>query len=297
MRAFEDLCNFPTYLRESVKIGQKSQVKPPIGVLIYCVRGLSIVGELLQTLGEIYSDIPFVLLSEIEPPKYLNKDWLIIWISSQIAPEADLTIFKEFRKIGSTIVAIGSSSQLDNIKNEKVFAKFKFPEGFNEMGSFYHVIGYLLGIFSNLLNINIADLIKNLEKHKELINTKYYQNKLKNINDELKEKHIAILSSDKLRSVNRRFRYQLNKNSGIHASSFTVPDFSHNAIVAYEGKFNESVLVFVINFKGEFHSVHDHFNFILNTLPVPKVEFPVDELDMLTANLILAVDLDLISSS
>lgn len=207
------------------------------GVKNVCVGGMggsSISGDILKTMAENHSSIPFYVVRDYNLPEFVDKNTFMVIISYSGNTEETLSLFRQVKGRTKKILCITSNGTLADESEKNDIPLLEIPKGYPPRAA----IGFL---FFPLLQILIdSRIIKTEEdiisKTAEVLEEEKDTAKswAEEISGKLKEKLPFIYSTYKYRAVARRWSTQINENSKSLAHWAVFSELDHNEIVGWE---------------------------------------------------------------
>jgi glucose/mannose-6-phosphate isomerase len=270
------------------------------GLVICGMGGSAIAGDYIQTLAKENSEIPVIIYRGYNPPKFIDSDWTVIVISYSGNTEETLTCLNHFIQQKNTIYLISSGGKFEEKASKHNLSFIPVEKNLQPREAFYHIFGTLLSVVYKSLNLDleINQIGPSIMSHNtELKN---------NIRDDLDlvcknilGKQIMILGSENFFCVGLRFRCQLNENSKLHAACYQLPEFSHNAIIGYDGNYNQNIAMIILNYKFDNNRTKIHMDFANKLLEGKNNnylrQFIIDSRHILVSLLTVTAELDYIS--
>ena len=264
---FEELFNYSIISGESYTIGKRYAIDIKHGLVICGMGGSTIAGDIIQALASNTSPVPVVIHKGYVPPKFINKHWDVIIISYSGNTEETLSSFHHILSKTKRISVITSGGKLSDFSTKYSVPFILIKPGLQPRFAFYRIFGILLGMLHSNFEINCTGFPENLKAHCQLLQTSKYRESLHQKGRKLVDKYIVILSSNNLSGVASRFRCQLNENSKQHAFSFSIPEFSHNAIVGYENQLSKEIVTIILQSSFDYSRISLHLKFIESSIP------------------------------
>ncbi len=263
-------------------------------ILICGMGGSAISGDYLRTVLSYYSDCEVVVSKSYEPPNFVDETWSVFVISYSGNTEETLSQAKILLDRGIKIAVISSGGILGNLAKENNLPFFKVEEGLQPRAALPNLFGILLGAvydsFSLPLNLDI--ILPELEQHVNMLHSQ--EPFMKNLAFSLVSRSVFVISSTLFGSVGLRFRCQLNENSKLHAANFESPEFSHNAIIGFDGK-GADVFFIILRSKYEHPRTKLHLDFLENHYRDSMVSLEAEGDSLLTQILSITAFLDYFS--
>ncbi len=263
MDYYQTLFCYPENFRELFNLGAQTPITIEHGLVICGMGGSAIAGDFIKELAAENSKLPVVVIRGYHIPKYIDSKWTVLAVSYSGNTEETRSCVKQFLEKGNPIHFITSGGKLKDLSEEWKIPLHKVPKNLQPREAFYHMFGLLCGLLNEGMKLGISkedlDVLPSLrdEMKKEIP-------ELEKVGDGQIGRQISILSSNLMGPVALRYRCQLNENSKLHAASFEVPEFSHNAIIGYDGKFCDNLHNTVIRSSLDDDRTNIHLDFAQN---------------------------------
>lgn len=204
-----------------------------------------IAASLIQSLGQKYMSIPYVITKSYELPACTSQDSLFLACSHSGNTEETIEALKSAYETGAMIVVISSGGWMTDFAREKWLFLIQLPSGMMPRACYtYAVVAqllllekmwYLTDIHAQIENV-IAMIHAGESEYKAqataLANT-FYQ-------------HIPVLYSDDMFApVAMRFRQQLNENSKILCWHAIIPEMNHNEVLGRKDNYPQCIPLFL----------------------------------------------------
>jgi len=242
---YKTLFEYPENFHKLFKEGSKIEIKIDEGLLICGMGGSAIAGDFIKELAAENFERPVIVVRGYRIPKYVNSAWTAIAVSYSGNTEETRTCVKQLRERGNTLYFVSSGGALKQVSEENNIPFFQIPKNLQPREAFYQMFGLLCGLLNSPLKLRITE--------EDLQALGHLRDILRESTNELEEiakaqigRQISILSSNQMGPIALRYRCQLNENAKLHAASFEVPEFSHNAIIGYDGKYCDNLYNIII---------------------------------------------------
>lgn len=231
----EIIDDFPRDIREAIELGSSfdTTFKKIKKVCIGGMGGSSIGGELLQTLSNRYSNIPFFVVRDYNLPKFVDDKTLFIVASYSGNTEETLSLFEQ-AKGKTNILCISSNGILEDLAKKENIPLISIPKGYPPRAAiaflFFPVLEVLRRI--KIMKIKKSDLQETIEILENNIDTAKAW--AEEVSGKLKEKLPFIYSIYDFCAVARRWSTQINENSKSLAHWAVFSELDHNELVGWE---------------------------------------------------------------
>jgi glucose/mannose-6-phosphate isomerase len=235
------VASFPDLLIEGLEHGwavePRELGKAPSNVLIVGYGGSAIAGDILRNWLSRKSTVPVEVCRDLELPAYTSKETLAICVSYSGETAESLRLLEASIKGGCNVVAITSGGFMSELCRKLNLPLITVRAGLPPRAA----LPFLLSSSTMALTtFNVVGDVRNeiIETAKELrvqannltpsVNSQLNQSK--RLAQELVNTMPTIYSLERMSSVARRFKDQLNENSKIPAKFDLVPEACHNEI-------------------------------------------------------------------
>ena len=243
------ILDFPTQFKVGVEAVKDIKIHGKFKAVIICAMGGSALGgEILKTwLEDHKTRVPLIINRNYSLPKFVDKEYLVLFISYSGNTEEVLSAFKEAQRKKLKIAAITSGGKLAKACKKKNVPLVLFPKNYPPRTT----LGFQFGSLVKLLFK--ARIIKNKEKailslEKEL-SSKKLEAQGKRLAKKLKNKIPLIYASDKIKEIARIWKIKFNENSKVPSFHNYLPELNHNEMVGFSriekqkiGKFHALIL-------------------------------------------------------
>ncbi len=291
------LKDFGDIFLEHFEKGRENGIECNKKILVCGMGGSAISGDYLKKILLAETNIQVEVSKSYIPPNYVSDQWSVFAISYSGNTEETITQVLSLLEKGIKPTIITSGGKLEQIAHQENLKILKVKKGLQPRAALPNLFGILLGSIYDSLNIDlnikrVGESIKNYCKN--LMESEKF---IDNLSSSVVGKTIFILTPSILSAVGLRFRCQLNENSKHHAASFESPEFSHNAIIGFDGKYSQNIFLVLIRTNLEDNRTKIHLNFIedLGKNKCPIVSFQGEGENLLEQMLSLTVFLDLFS--
>jgi len=231
----EIIDDLPQDVKEAVELGSSFEItfKNIKKVCIAGMGGSSIGGELLVTLANKFSKLPFQVIRDNKVPKFIDSKTLLIVVSYSGNTEETLSFFEQ-AKGNNNMLCISSNGVLEDLAKKENIPLVIIPKGYPPRGAIAYLFFPALEILrkSKILSIKkefIKETINILEENKDTAKAWAEE-----VSGNIKEKLPFIYSIYDFCAVARRWSTQINENSKSLAHWAVFSELDHNEIVGWE---------------------------------------------------------------
>ena len=251
MEMNEYIENFINHLKESMKIGEKSERKneKKINKVIICGLGGSGIGAtIIQNLFGPIVNIPIAVSKNYNIPKFVDTNTLCIISSYSGNTEETLHALKECEDRNSVIHIVTSGGTLQNIAQDKKYDHVIIPGGHPPRAMFGYSFTQLFYVLYNydIISDNFKNELKRsidlLQKEKENI-----KDLAKSLAKSLYNHTPVIYVDQSFEGVAVRFRQQLNENSKMLCWHHVIPEMNHNELLGWRTNTEKLAVVYLRN--------------------------------------------------
>ena len=251
MEMKEYIENFVNHLKESMKIGEKSErrKKKKINKVIICGLGGSGIGAtIIQNLFDPIVNIPIVVSKNYNIPNFVDTNTLCIISSYSGNTEETLHALKECENRNSVIHIVTSGGKLQNIAQDKKYDHVIIPGGHPPRAMFGYSFTQLFYVLYNydIISDNFKNEFKKsidlLQKEKDNI-----KDLAKNLAKTLYNHTPVIYVDQPFEGVAVRFRQQLNENSKMLCWHHVIPEMNHNELLGWRTNTEKLAVVYLRN--------------------------------------------------
>ncbi len=236
--------------------------------------GSAIGGDYVQMINEIESSSKNLIstIREYSLPNRVKSGSQVIVVSYSGNTEESLMMLNQLLNMKIKPIIITSGGKMNDIARENRLDIVQIMKDLQPRAAFPLIFGSLYGMISRAIRLPLltenqkSQIIK--QSQETSIGTIEQSNK---IIDAIYDNFPVIVSSIVLAPVATRFRCQLNENSKISAASFIVPEFSHNAIVGFDGTRNKTLVLIILRSSIEHKRVGLQLDFIRDNVSAADV--------------------------
>ncbi len=231
----EIIDDLPQDIKEAVELGSSFEItfKKIKKVCVAGMGGSSIGGELLATLANKFSKLPFKVVRDNNIPKFVDSKTLLIVVSYSGNTEETLSFFEQAEG-HNNMLCISSNGVLEDLAKKENIPLVTIPKGYPPRGAIAYLFFPVLEILrkSKILSIKkefLKETINILEENKDTAKAWAEE-----VSGNIKEKLPFIYSIYDFRAVARRWSTQINENSKSLAHWAVFSELDHNEIVGWE---------------------------------------------------------------
>jgi len=244
--------DFTNHLREAIKIGDSSTLRPntkEIKTVLICGLGGSGIG------GSIVKDIicpktgaPIAITKDYSIPNFVNKHTLVIACSYSGNTEETLYALEKCQAKKAEIAVITSGGKLNAIAKENNYNSIIIPAGSPPRAMFGYAFTELFYILNHYKIID--DFFKSdFKKSIDLLNLKKgaIQKSAISLAKKLYKTTPVIYVASGFEGVAIRFRQQINENSKMLCWHHVVPEMNHNELLGWRTNVKNLAVVYLRN--------------------------------------------------
>ena len=242
---YQSIWDFPENIIDAIELSEnitlKNEYRDVNNIIIAGMGGSAIGGDVVYSLIKNEIKIPFVVNRGYDLPAWANSSTLIICSSYSGNTEETISILKEAKSLGASVIGITTGGVLESLCKNYSFDFVNIPSGLQPRAALAFSFIPLLYILkkTSLINVEVRDW---LESSVDLIKSKreeYSQDKENNPVYQLANKlynklPIIYADSTSLETVAVRLKGQICENSKILAYHSIYPEMNHNEIVGWE---------------------------------------------------------------
>jgi len=231
---------FPEQLKQAMEIGENATILPydhEINLVYVAGLGGSGIGaDFVSDLIRSECKIPYLVGKSYTVPAYLNENSLAIVSSYSGNTEETLSALKAIEESGAKVVIVSSGGKLIDIAVEKGYDHIVLPGdwpspraclGFSLVQQLYimHNLGFISDKFKKELRGSI-DIIK--------FNMDDIKVEAMGIAKKIHGTIPVIYTTDRMESVAKRLRQQINENAKMLGWHNVIPEMNHNELVGWK---------------------------------------------------------------
>ena len=234
------ISSFPDLLLEGLGYARKFQVEQsdlPSNVLILGYGGSAISGDILRNWLFKKIAVPVEICRDLELPGYINKKTLVICVSYSGETQETLRLLGETINTESKIAAVTSGGTMGKLCERHRIPMVKLRAGLQPRAALpllFPALTQILSAFNVIeeMHSEIKETAEELRIHAQKLSpsASLNINPSKKLAVELLDSVPSIYSLERMSSVARRMKDQLNENSKILAKFDLIPESCHNEI-------------------------------------------------------------------
>lgn len=238
------IASFPDHLEEGWNLGATAaewslDANDFNGVVVCGMGGSAIGGDLVRTLVESSSPVPFYINRSYSLPSWVSKQSLVVVSSYSGGTEETLSAYTEARKRNATIVCITSGGTVLEIAQQKGHKYIVIPGGLQPRAALGYSFGPLLRIASEigLVSVDHSGVGVSIAESRRRVQRLSGPNGSAAIElaDDMRGNIPVIYSGvGLLEAVNLRWRTQIHENAKTMAYGNVFPELDHNEIMSLE---------------------------------------------------------------
>lgn len=267
-KAITTLLNYPENFYKNFNSGLKFEVAPRSGIIVIGMGGSAIAGNYVKSLFESTTGMPMVIYRGYTPPTYIDDSWQIIAISYSGNTEETLTSTQYYLEQGRKPLLISSGGKFAELAAKYNLQLIPVEQKLQPRDAFYHIFGILSAVcLGSKLKETVENILPLLKENRYYLKSDEFQGLLEKNSKRILGSQINIITPQILEAVGVRFRSQLNENSKLHSAAFSAPEFSHNAIVGYDGNYNKNITVILLQSDLAHSREQIHIKYYATLLP------------------------------
>ncbi len=229
----QTILDFPKQFQLGLEIAKNVKTSGKFdGIVIASMGGSALPADILNIwMNKYKSKLPLYIHHDYGLPDYINNKHLVICISYSGNTEETLSAFEQARKKKLKIIAITSGGKLVELCKKYRIPYAKIPAGFQPRMALGFQFAALIKVLvkSGLIRDNLKDL-SGLEK---ILKPNSFEIQGQKLAKKLKGRIPVIYSSNRLNSLSRIWKINLNENSKIPAFNNCFPELNHNEIIGF----------------------------------------------------------------
>jgi glucose/mannose-6-phosphate isomerase len=241
---------FPQNISDALEIASLKPINKSstfINNVVICgMGGSGFGGKLISDWLINHIEIPVILCSDYDIPKFVNANTLFIASSYSGNTEETISAVNKAKNKNAFIIGVTSGGKLKSFCEEFEYQCILIPGGKPprtqlgySMVQLVHILSALNLIEPTFLN-NIQDIPLFLEEEIEAI-----QNTARELAIFIHRKDLRIYSTTNDEALCIRARQQFNENAKILCSHHVIPEMNHNELVGWAGA-HEKIAVLLI---------------------------------------------------
>ena len=252
MKMNDYINDFTNHLKEAIKIGNNSALKPTTkeikNVLICGLGGSGIGGSIVKDIICPKASVPISITKDYSIPNFVNKHTLVIASSYSGNTEETLYALEKCQAKKAEVAVITSGGRLSAIAKENNYNSIIIPAGNPPRAMFGYAFTEL---FYTLNHYKIIDdfFKSDFQKSIHLLDLKKSDIQKKSIvlAKKLYKQTPVIYVASGFEGVAIRFRQQINENSKMLCWHHVVPEMNHNELLGWRTNVNNLAVVYLRN--------------------------------------------------
>src|SRR3989442_4647786 len=238
---------FPEFMNSQLQVkpvtGRKSKRQVFRNIVFMGMGGSASAGDLVRDWLDNKISVPAIVRRDPTLPRFVGSNTLFVALSYSGETRETLAAFREARKRGSNLVAIGTGGKLQKLSGElgvPFLAVRPAPAPRAALGQMVVATAFALhgyGIIQDpRTEIELA--IRELGRLRNRIqrNVPFAENPAKRLAAALQDHLPVIYTPQRMASVARRFTNQLAENSKMVAKYALLPEGGHNEVEAWSNQ-------------------------------------------------------------
>ena len=244
---------FPAQLVESLAIGEASNLtaseKTINKVYVAGIGGSGIGGDFVAEMIADECKVPFLVGKGYGIPAYVDENTLAIISSYSGNTEETLSAFDQIEKTGAKVVCIASGGKVIARAKEAGYDYILVPGdwpspraclGFSLVQQIF--VLQKLGLISSVISRQIKTAIDVVKYDQDDI-----RKEALNIAKKLFGKTAIIYTTNRMESVAKRLRQQINENAKLLCWHNVIPEMNHNELVGWKDNRQDIAVLFIRN--------------------------------------------------
>lgn len=240
------ILEFPEQFRVGLEAAKNIKASGTFKAILICgMGGSALPADILKMWLEGKKiNLPLKIHRNYGLPDFIDKKYLVIFISYSGNTEETLDAFKAALRRKLRITAISSGGKLNQLCKDSHSPIAIIPSGFQPRLAVGFQFAALMKILANcrLIKDNVKD-ISNLEN---LLEPDALENQGKELARNLKDMIPLIYASERLCDLARIWKIKFNENSKVPAFSSCFPELNHNEHNQFEGNKNNQLSVIIL---------------------------------------------------
>ena len=232
---------FPDHLAEGWQRGEATRdfglsADGLNGIVVCGMGGSAIGGDLVRTLVEPSSPVPFLVNRGYTLPGWVSEKTLVVASSYSGGTEETLSAFAEAQERGAQVVAVTSGGELAERADES--RTVEIPGGLQPRAALGYSLGVLLRLADGLGLAEVADMDGVLDECRQRA-ARYDRDADGNAARDLSAAFegalpVVYTGVGLLEAVGMRWRTQIHENAKHPAVGNAFPELDHNEIMGFE---------------------------------------------------------------
>jgi len=250
----EIIDDLPQQIEEAIDLGYAADFEFK-GIKNVCIGGMggsSIGGELLKTLSEKYSKVPFSIVRDYELPRFVGSKTLMVIVSYSGNTEETLSLMDQVGN-KAKILCVTSNGIVEDRAKEENLPLISIPKGYPPRGAIAFLFFPVLEVLrkSGIINLKKEDIGETISVLSD--NSETAKAWAEEISGKLKEKLPFVYSLYDFSVIARRWCTQINENSKSLAHFAVFSELNHNEIVGWENpkEILKRIFIFILRDREE----------------------------------------------
>ncbi len=250
----EIIDDLPQQIEEAIDLGYAADFEFK-GIKNVCIGGMggsSIGGELLKTLSEKYSKVPFSIVRDYELPRFVGSKTLMVIVSYSGNTEETLSLMDQVGN-KAKILCVTSNGIVEDRAKEENLPLISIPKGYPPRGAIAFLFFPVLEVLrkSGIINLKKEDIDETISVLSD--NSETAKAWAEEISGKLKEKLPFVYSLYDFSVIARRWCTQINENSKSLAHFAVFSELNHNEIVGWENpkEILKRIFIFILRDREE----------------------------------------------
>lgn len=285
---FDILLNFTKQISEALEIAKSVPSKKGNfnKFVILGMGGSAISGDLISDYLNSKNDtrnIQIIVSRNYELPLIITPDTMVIASSYSGNTEETINALTEAEKYTQNLLCISSGGKLSEIATVKQIPLIQIPSGMMPRCavaySFFPILQSIINLSGvsrltlNEINFDIKEVLKTITSKATLYSNPDDSNLAIQIAKKLNGSLPVIYSSNTLKSINLRWRCQIQENSKNLCFGNLLPEMNHNEINSWihPGELTKQFSIILIKETGDITPINNRFK-ALETLLASQVQ-------------------------
>jgi glucose/mannose-6-phosphate isomerase len=250
----EIIDDLPQQIEEAIDLGSAADFEFK-GIKNVCIGGMggsSIGGELLKTLSEKYSKVPFSVVRDYNLPRFVDSKTLMIIVSYSGNTEETLSLMDQVGN-KTKILCVTSNGVVEDRAKEENLPLITIPKGYPPRGAIAFLFFPVLEVLrkSGIIKLKKEDIDETIKVLSD--NSETAKVWAEEISGKLKEKLPFVYSLYDFSVIARRWCTQINENSKSLAHFAVFSELNHNEIVGWENpkEILKRIFIFILRDREE----------------------------------------------
>ncbi len=212
------------------------------GILITGMGGSGVVGDVIYSLLYDRVNFPVQVIKGFKIPLWVSKEWLVIGISYSGNTLETIETVVDSLRVGAEVAIVSSDGKLIKLCREVGLPYVEVDKGYAPRAAFPLL---LVGTIK-LLNAYGIDLMKELKVAIDVLNRSDIDENADRVREFINDAIPIFITNAKYAPLGFRAKNEFNENAKVVAKAEVIPEWGHNDIVGWEGRYeNVKAVVFV----------------------------------------------------